>query len=203
MFDGKTIDELESMRASTKKKIASANKDGRDHAELSKKLKRINFAIRAKHKGSGPSKWHKKVSEDQQTQLLQGATLFPISGSQTAPNPGSGTINPAGVNTGPSGQSTPPVGGPAQNPSTRRPMTPQDRRNMQAQTIGQKTNTGVQAPQSAAMFGKKAPTMVPPGEVEAGGTVPPNSQQQMASVKQVQNKAGGKLPAGQVVRQAK
>ena len=62
MFDGYSIEKLEKRAARNKKSIEAAKKEGRGHAEQTKDLERVNFAIRA-HKSKGGKGWHKPVKE--------------------------------------------------------------------------------------------------------------------------------------------
>ncbi len=204
MFDGMSISELEARRDSNKKKIAAAKKDGKSHAKLTKDLERVNFAIRAR-KSKGGGGWSHKVTEEET--LQHGAPIFPVgagaknmaniptnqnAATNNVPNPGA--VQP----------SSRPVGNPNFNPSTRKPLTPGERRSMQADQIGPApatsakitrgtTQSGVQDPMTSKMFNKpwQKPDdpMVPPGEVDAGGKAPPSKKAGNAPLQPVTKRA--------------
>lgn len=172
MFKGKTTGELEKRVASDKAKVASAHKNDKGHAAASKDLKRSEFAVRA-HKSKNDGGWHHSVNEDE---MIQNASLFPV---QSGPNT---TPNPPLSNPGPSAQSTAPIGGPNANPSTNKPMTPNDMRmRQQTQTNGQQAATAMNTPPPPT--GGKP--MAPPSETDQDAPIPNQARTRMAPTNQV------------------
>lgn len=127
--------------------------------------------------GTGKAKEAVGVNEDE---LIKNGTFFPV---QSGPNT---TPNPPISNPGPSAQSTPPVGGPSTNPSTRSAQTPADMRaKQQTQTSGNQV-----ASQPLATNGKP---MMPPSESDQNAPVPPSTQPRMAPTNQVRQPSFNKF----------
>lgn len=162
-------------------------------AAACKKNKKKEF-----QKGKNAPKWRKKVTEEE---LIQNSTFFPVqAGTNGMATPNPGISNPAGDTSGPSARSTPPVGGPNQNNSTRGAMTPADQRAANTRAASLQQRPGTQAPQNAVAAGNTQPGMVPPGEKEAGGKPVSGIPQRMAPVKQATKPAKPAVPAGKIVR---
>lgn len=172
MFKGKSTSDLQSRKTADKSRIANADKQGKGHARDTKDLERVNFAIRA-HKSKGGKGWHRGVNEED---LLQGVPMFPVNSASPA--------------TATAGQ--PPVGGPQQNslggpqqnvvnPSTRKPLSPQDKRMQQQNQVSQQQAKGATGANAQAQG--QAQVMEPP---PPGNNTPTSAQQPSARMSSVQ-----------------
>ena len=176
MFKGKSTEDLEKEMASVKKRIAAAEKAGRDHANLTKELRRVEFAIRA-HKSKGGKGWHKKVNEEE---LLQNVPMYPI-GAKSATDVGNrlpGATDQTSL-----------IQKPNQSSSTVKPQTPSEmfQQPDRAQTGQSKPrgDTVAALEPKPSVRGKPQPmvddgrhgTMITPLEKDDGSDVPQNQRQ--------------------------